>query len=144
VLCSDTLCVLFVVVVLLCSFFYFFFQAEDGIRDFHVTGVQTCALPIWVFPWKLSMRNACSRLIRRRSPLLLWQKRINCWWSMKICREELAHSSFRKSLKTRRVIFCSMVNPEPCLPKHIGLLTARTATISPNRPSTTLSSWHTK
>src|SRR5690606_28350329 len=26
--------------------FVFFFQAEDGIRDFHVTGVQTCALPI--------------------------------------------------------------------------------------------------
>src|SRR5690606_40929511 len=25
---------------------YFFFQAADGIRDFHVTGVQTCALPI--------------------------------------------------------------------------------------------------
>src|SRR5690606_40206238 len=28
-------------------FIYFFFQAEDGIRDFHVTGVQTCALPIY-------------------------------------------------------------------------------------------------
>src|SRR5688572_33139154 len=27
-------------------FFYFFFQAEDGIRDLTVTGVQTCALPI--------------------------------------------------------------------------------------------------
>src|SRR5690606_16247107 len=27
-------------------FFIFFSQAEDGIRDFHVTGVQTCALPI--------------------------------------------------------------------------------------------------
>src|SRR5690606_40226917 len=26
---------------------YVFFQAEDGIRDFHVTGVQTCALPIF-------------------------------------------------------------------------------------------------
>src|SRR5690606_7802725 len=26
---------------------FFFFQAEDGIRAFHVTGVQTCALPIW-------------------------------------------------------------------------------------------------
>src|SRR5690606_39983668 len=26
----------------------FFFQAEDGIRDFHVTGVQTCALPICI------------------------------------------------------------------------------------------------
>src|SRR5690606_40547076 len=29
----------------------FFFQAEDGIRDFHVTGVQTCALPIWLDAW---------------------------------------------------------------------------------------------
>src|SRR5947208_7763380 len=28
------------------SFFFFFFQAEDGIRDDLVTGVQTCALPI--------------------------------------------------------------------------------------------------
>src|SRR5207302_6304616 len=27
-------------------FLFFFFQAEDGIRYFHVTGVQTCALPI--------------------------------------------------------------------------------------------------
>src|SRR5205809_2933197 len=27
--------------------FCFFFQAEDGIRDVAVTGVQTCALPIW-------------------------------------------------------------------------------------------------
>src|SRR6266542_4305008 len=27
-------------------FFFFFFQAEDGIRDATVTGVQTCALPI--------------------------------------------------------------------------------------------------
>src|SRR5207244_9316211 len=26
----------------------FFFQAEDGIRDDLVTGVQTCALPIWI------------------------------------------------------------------------------------------------
>src|SRR5690606_41181266 len=26
-----------------------FFQAEDGIRDFHVTGVQTCALPICMY-----------------------------------------------------------------------------------------------
>src|ERR1019366_9926027 len=27
-------------------FLFFFFQAEDGIRDWSVTGVQTCALPI--------------------------------------------------------------------------------------------------
>src|SRR2546429_870075 len=29
------------------SFYFFFFQAEDGIRDVAVTGVQTCALPIF-------------------------------------------------------------------------------------------------
>src|SRR2546422_6052263 len=29
------------------SLFFFFFQAEDGIRDVAVTGVQTCALPIF-------------------------------------------------------------------------------------------------
>src|SRR2546427_5464689 len=29
--------------------FFFFFQAEDGIRDLTVTGVQTCALPISIF-----------------------------------------------------------------------------------------------
>src|SRR5690349_22124788 len=28
--------------------FFFFFQAEDGIRDLYVTGVQTCALPIYL------------------------------------------------------------------------------------------------
>src|SRR5690554_233465 len=33
-------------------FFFFFFQAEDGIRDADVTGVQTCALPI--FSWLAS------------------------------------------------------------------------------------------
>src|SRR5256885_10848162 len=27
----------------------FFFQAEDGIRDYKVTGVQTCALPIYIY-----------------------------------------------------------------------------------------------
>src|SRR2546421_9670425 len=35
-------------------YFFFFFQAEDGIRDLIVTGVQTCALPIYNsrgWPW---------------------------------------------------------------------------------------------
>src|SRR2546421_5928845 len=38
---------------------YFFFQAEDGIRDLIVTGVQTCALPIWaVHPSIIVLRAA--------------------------------------------------------------------------------------
>src|SRR3712207_9561904 len=31
---------------MVCMYYFFFFQAEDGIRDIGVTGVQTCALPI--------------------------------------------------------------------------------------------------
>src|SRR6267378_7015726 len=37
---------LFVLIGMLLIRFFFFFQAEDGIRDLYVTGVQTCALPI--------------------------------------------------------------------------------------------------
>src|SRR5687768_18278213 len=37
---------LFFFIILFFFFFFFFFQAEDGIRDVAVTGVQTCALPI--------------------------------------------------------------------------------------------------
>src|ERR1022692_4993763 len=40
-LCRQGCSVLFVF-----TLFFFFFQAEDGIRDYKVTGVQTCALPI--------------------------------------------------------------------------------------------------
>src|SRR5690606_40053713 len=39
---------------------HYFFQAEDGIRDFHVTGVQTCALPI--------LSPAHRRALQRREP----------------------------------------------------------------------------
>src|SRR5439155_6977529 len=44
---------------------FFFFQAEDGIRDGHVTGVQTCALPIW--PHDAAALRARGRL-RRHPP----------------------------------------------------------------------------
>src|SRR2546430_3342090 len=38
---------------------FFFFQAEDGIRDLTVTGVQTCALPIsdYYQPWSCDSRS---------------------------------------------------------------------------------------
>src|SRR5438034_10306243 len=45
-------------ILCLCSFFFFFFfQAEDGIRDHCVTGVQTCALPISMPEPLLRVRN---------------------------------------------------------------------------------------
>src|SRR5690606_40783979 len=52
--------------IIVMKFSIFFFQAEDGIRDFHVTGVQTCALPIFCHLGK-SISNACSS-VRYRFP----------------------------------------------------------------------------
>src|SRR5256885_2927424 len=46
--------------------FFFFFQAEDGIRDYKVTGVQTCALPISAVP---DDHLAGAVLLRRNHPL---------------------------------------------------------------------------
>src|SRR5688572_31531824 len=53
---------------MLLSMFYFFFQAEDGIRDLTVTGVQTCALPIWPrLHTKRVASNGPSRGMRKRA-----------------------------------------------------------------------------
>src|SRR2546430_6651588 len=49
---------LYVALLLVVFFVFFFFQAEDGIRDLTVTGVQTCALPISV-----------ARLVREGDPV---------------------------------------------------------------------------
>ena len=43
----DAVFVFLLVTSVFFFFFFFFFQAEDGIRDYKVTGVQTCALPIF-------------------------------------------------------------------------------------------------
>src|SRR2546430_14360664 len=46
--------------LLSCYVFFFFFQAEDGIRDLTVTGVQTCALPISFGTRRRSRAPSCS------------------------------------------------------------------------------------
>src|SRR2546422_1631906 len=62
------------------SSFFFFFQAEDGIRDVAVTGVQTCALPIWQDPAAVAaLRRALalspwSPEVRDRLALQLWAR----------------------------------------------------------------------
>src|SRR5690349_23025361 len=62
---------------------FFFFQAEDGIRDLYVTGVQTCALPIYF--WKRSATSSwsmsagirvCSRFITSATAIRLGVRRI--------------------------------------------------------------------
>src|SRR5256885_13611699 len=50
--------------------FFFFFQAEDGIRDYKVTGVQTCALPIFA---ARASRRACA--VRPQRPAIKTKSR---------------------------------------------------------------------
>src|SRR5204863_5604204 len=52
----------------------FFFQAEDGIRDLYVTGVQTCALPI----------SALAALCRRHGARLLVDPSISSAWNLDV------------------------------------------------------------
>src|SRR5437868_15381394 len=71
-------------------FFFFFFQAEDGIRDRNVTGVQTCALPIWTFHMPISVSdlrcetswtNSAAAAILVRSEERRVGKECRCrWW----------------------------------------------------------------
>src|SRR2546427_12079907 len=60
--------------VWLVFFFFFFFQAEDGIRDLTVTGVQTCALPISWDRW-LSTPRIGAIMSRLRAGTCMWDSR---------------------------------------------------------------------
>src|SRR5438105_11264351 len=57
--------------LVLSVFFFFFFQAEDGIRDPLVTGVQTCALPICGVPPLTGTTRICSSRSQSATPPVL-------------------------------------------------------------------------
>src|SRR2546430_7355587 len=58
--------------------FRFFFQAEDGIRDLTVTGVQTCALPI-SFWSAFSADRTCEKVAVAISAQPTWHELPRCW-----------------------------------------------------------------
>src|SRR5688572_32992774 len=86
----------------------FFFQAEDGIRDLTVTGVQTCALPIYAAWDHGSTDGEIYAVIKRGIPPTMmagWEGRVpdNEIWAIEIgrasCRERVSHSLAAASLK---------------------------------------------
>src|SRR5699024_12011002 len=71
-------------------FFCFFFQAEDGIRDRNVTGVQTCALPISLLPRKIQRTPSLVVPLLLKSRLDLRQEKRQWippyrWWEPRMC-----------------------------------------------------------
>src|SRR5688500_19899483 len=86
---------------------FFFFQAEDGIRDYKVTGVQTCALPI-------------SRAIRARSAA----RAEVSWASSSAARARRV--SYRERVRSLRVVTrAPRAVGAPARPKEIGRAACR-------------------
>src|SRR2546430_11058179 len=82
-----------------------FFQAEDGIRDLTVTGVQTCALPIWFMA--LRRRGSATQPIATSSTAGAW--------SLVIFRAARSHPGRRRSRSqwsTIRLIGCATRSEE--------------------------------
>src|SRR5437867_6413485 len=73
---------LFFFLVFVCVYFFFFFQAEDGIRDRTVTGVQTCALPI-SSPMSSAMRRDTASVLPEPAHAITW--RCPPRWSIIFC-----------------------------------------------------------
>src|SRR5205807_7803475 len=69
---------------------FFFFQAEDGIRDYKVTGVQTCALPIYQ-----RSEQVCSwhRSSARKRPGKAPQQTCSDRWGSRLCLPAVCPSS---------------------------------------------------
>ena len=91
------------------SFFYFFFfQAEDGIRDTSVTGVQTCALPILQY-----LRS----LVARAMALQSWVEKVE-----------------RNSLLNEPLLLNELFHPDTFL-NALRQQTARLVQVPPDRKS---------
>src|SRR2546427_6849377 len=92
--------------------FFFFFQAEDGIRDLTVTGVQTCALPILPGAGEGSLADCLQRAMEQRRSRLLalaagWDdkaQRLQLWLDGQLRSEE--HTS---ELQSQSNLVCRLL-----------------------------------
>src|SRR5256885_16589623 len=79
------------------SFLFFFFQAEDGIRDYKVTGVQTCALPIYKVSIEYAGRGVYPKSIAADvGPELLARFFVQEGRALRICPEIRKHVVFAR------------------------------------------------
>src|SRR5688572_33488447 len=101
--------------------FFFFFQAEDGIRDLTVTGVQTCALPI-LSAHTLGAPRVFARC--RSAPRL--DGSLSCWRARVLPRRVQALSRTRRSEERRVGKECrSRGSPDHSKKKEVSLECSR-------------------
>src|SRR2546430_13465804 len=102
----------------LCTFciFFFFFQAEDGIRDLTVTGVQTCALPI-------SSASTSAPPSRKPSPMPLRTATIetrgaSCAYGSRRSEEHTSELQSQSNLVCRLLLEKQTTPSSPCRRRH--------------------------
>src|SRR2546425_8619033 len=86
-------------------FFFFFFQAEDGIRDKLVTGVQTCALPILGAPLAFPVASGFKSMTRPRCMPLRPTRLPDCPMNVALARRAGNQESSNPECCTSRTIF---------------------------------------
>src|SRR5256885_6173608 len=81
----------------------FFFQAEDGIRDYKVTGVQTCALPIYlkhdestVRRWERKNGLPIRRIGNKGGSVYAYPNEIDIWMATQTLSDMLPRSEERR------------------------------------------------
>src|SRR2546430_4627033 len=75
-------------------FYFFFFQAEDGIRDLTVTGVQTCALPIYAFMISYTIMYGAGGWVMDKLGMRRGLSLSVIWWSVASCLQAFARGAF--------------------------------------------------
>src|SRR5690606_34218447 len=109
---------------------FFFFQAEAGIRDFHVTGVQTCALPICPLPPQRELARAIKAMMAI------------AYYEMPAVKRELGYlpEEWIERVKTRRLkVYAdeirrhdeSLIAPDPLPPRAAGKGAEPAAAVTP-------------
>src|SRR5438445_5512910 len=86
--------------------YVFFFQAEDGIRDIGVTGVQTCALPIFCLAGLVTLGHSFSRSGNFSTPTDFRKARriVRCSRMVEFCRSARRVGTFARSQSINRRI----------------------------------------
>src|SRR5260370_28778619 len=91
------------------SRFFFFFQAEDGIRDSSVTGVQTCALPILSVPPSALRGHRAPRYRQHSDPFARIDAHVHVdiWQQLQLvvvdCAEQFTDASRERDRKSTRL-----------------------------------------
>src|SRR5690242_21066585 len=113
-----------------CFFFFFFFQAEDGIRDRHVTGVQTCALPISTTTFALldAMRHPFVPYPEPERAFTVWLRAGTSWPQQNVLAPEF------ELLQSARTMSVAAVGAPQCTIADVGgrARTLSAARVTPN------------